>query len=490
MKIIDILTSPWAIQPEKYQEIVGIYRRRVQGEHIDIGKIEAEIGRPLKNEQKRYEVIDGVAVIPVEGVLGKRMNMFMQISGGSSTQIIANDFRAALDDQAAKAVMLLIDSPGGTVDGTQDLASLIYESRGIKPVYSLADGLMASAAAWIGTAAERVYLTNETVHAGSIGVVTAHEDWSKHEEKQGIKTTEIYAGKYKRIVSEFKPLSEEGAKYLQDMVDYIYSVFVNDVARNRGADPEMVLKNMADGRLFIGSQAVKAGLVDGIRTFEEVVAELKARAAGTSDGGWADQDIYMHYNSDGEQADDTTTTGGSIMNEKEVKTIEASSITAEYIESNFPEVAAKIKTAAYQKGKTEGAEAERQRIQDVEAQSMPGHEALIAALKYDGKTTGPEAAVQVLAAEKANNARTLRTLETEAPKPAEASMPEKVVVITGDSEADTEAALKAKWDGDPKLRQEFIGADGKPSFESYQAFMMAERSGRVHLLNKIEDMRK
>lgn len=110
-------------------------------------------------------------------------------------------------------------------------------------------------------------------------------------------------------------------------------------------------------------------------------------------------------------------------------------------------------------GRTEGAAVERQRIQDVEAQAMPGHGELIAALKFDGKATGPEAAVQILAAEKAKNGKALEQLRADAPKPAPAA-----ASVTGDAAeaaAAAEAALpleeraKKQFERDPKIQAEF-----------------------------------
>src|SRR3972149_505251 len=106
MRLIDIITSPWAIQPEKLVEIRGIYETHLRGEKIDIKAVEARIGKPLNNQPQGYEVIDGVAVIPVDGVIAKRMNLFTQISGGVSTDLLARDLKAAINRPIHKS-----DSP-------------------------------------------------------------------------------------------------------------------------------------------------------------------------------------------------------------------------------------------------------------------------------------------------------------------------------------------------------------------------------------------
>jgi len=271
MKIIDILTSPWAIMPEKLYEIQEIYSTHLRGEKIDIAAIEAKIGQPLENEAKEYDVVNDMAVIPMHGVIAKRANLFTRVSGGLSTELAARDIADALNDPDIKGILLDIDSPGGPVDGTLELANIVFEGRDQKPIVAYSDGLMASAAYWIGSAADKLYISGDTVQTGSIGVVATHVDYSQYEKRVGIKTTEIYAGKYKRMVSQYKPLSKDGKDLLQDRVDYVYTVFVDAVARNRGVSSETVLENMADGRVFIGNQGINAGLVDGVSTLDRLL---------------------------------------------------------------------------------------------------------------------------------------------------------------------------------------------------------------------------
>jgi len=274
MRVIDILTSPWAIVPEKLYEIQEIYGTHLRGEKIDISAVEALIKDPSATDaERRYEIIDGVAFIPIQGVIAKRMNLFSRISGGVSTQLVGQDIKEALDDEGITGIILDIDSPGGTVDGTEELANIIYEGRDKKPIITYSDGLMASAAVWIGSAAHEIYISGATVEVGSIGVVSTHVDYSEYEKKLGIKTTEIYSGKYKRIVSQYRPLSEEGEQTMQDLTDYVYTVFVDVIAKHRGTDSETVLKDMADGRIFIGQQAVNAGLVDGIMGLDAILKD-------------------------------------------------------------------------------------------------------------------------------------------------------------------------------------------------------------------------
>lgn len=288
MRVLDILNSPWAILPDRLDEIIEIYSTHLRGEKIDIAAIEARVGKKLDNEREQYAIENGTAVIPVHGVIAKRANLFMEISGGTSTQLLAKDFQAALDDPDVHSIVLAIDSPGGTVDGTQEIADVVRDARGKKPIVAHADGLVASAAYWIASGADGIYISGDTTSVGSIGVVGRHVDYSEAEKNKGIKVTEISAGKYKRIASEHGPLSQEGRDYLQSQVDHLYTVFFDSAAKNRGwaITPESALAH-ADGKIFLGKQAVNAGLVDGVSTLPALVSRLNRERFDKTRSVWA-----------------------------------------------------------------------------------------------------------------------------------------------------------------------------------------------------------
>lgn len=459
MRIIDVLNSPWAIVPEKLREITEIYATHLRGEKIDIAAVEAKVGAPLQNERAPYEVVDGVAVINLEGPMAKKMNLFTRVSGGVSTQIAARDIRAALADPAVAGIVLNIDSPGGTVDGTQELADVVRQAAQQKPLVAYTDGMMASAAYWVGSAAGGVFISGDTVHVGSIGVVTQHVDYSGWEAQKGMKTTEITAGAYKRIASETAPLTDAGRAYLQQQVDEIYATFLAEVARNRGSDAETVHKNMADGRIFIGQRAIEAGLVDGVSTLSDLVGrlargEVPVRKALQSAGA-----PTGHENSGGSP--------GKAINNEDIEM----NLTLESLKQDHPDLAAALQQ--------EGADAERLRIQLVQAQLMPGHEALIEELKFDGKTTGEQAAVQVLAAEKQVLNRAGKNLATDGAgaRAAHDIAPAAPAVPATDEQLSPEAQAKQDWDTDAALRAEF-GND----FKAYEAYRRADSQGRVRVL--------
>lgn len=411
MRLIDVVSSPWAITPEMFSEVQGIYARHVRGEKIDIAALEARLGVTLQNARKSLEVQDGVAVITLDGVLAKRANFFMEISGGTSMQLANAQLLAALADPAVNAIVLHVDSPGGTVDGTAELANAVFAARGVKPIITIADGTMASAAYWIGSAADKVFIAGPTTVVGSIGVVATHTDWSRYDKNQGIDSIEITAGKYKRLETEGGTLTREGRDVMQAQVNQIYQIFVASVARHRASTEEDVVSRMADGRVFIGDKAIEAGLVDGVSTLNQVIARAAAGEFGA--------------------ANQTALDGVSkqVANVGEVPM----TITVESVKKEHPDVANALiaegrKTAgdegtvaATAAGRVEGAKGERERIQAVLEQEMPGHEALVKKLAFDGTTTGAEAAVQVLKAEKSKGPARLADLETDAAAAAAAA---------------------------------------------------------------------
>ena len=424
MRLVDILTSPWAIVPENLLEIQAIYRTHLRGEKIDLAALEAKLGKPLSNEPKPYEVANGVAIIELEGIVAKRMSLFTKISGGVSTYHVQQQFSEAMGDKKVRSILLNIDSPGGSVDGTADLAEMIYSARGEKPIVAWTDGMMASAAYWIGSGADAVFVSGGVTKLGSIGVVASHFDYSGLDEKMGVKRTEITAGKYKRIASEYAPLTKEGKASIQEHVDHVYSIFVDSVAKHRGVSSEEVLERMADGKIFIGRQSIEAGLVDGVSTMEELIDKLSAGeitavrplAAGVAAiakqievveiidaAGGAAGKIGM------EETDMPKLTIGS-------RTIEVASdltVDAKWISENCSEIAGSFRL--------EGAQAERERIKGIEEAALPGYEQIVAEAKADGKTTGADVALKIVKSENKTREKKLGDIRGDAPPPVPGS---------------------------------------------------------------------
>jgi len=392
MNLIDLLTSAWAIQPDKLRELQAIYSTHLRGEKIDISAVEARLGRPLHSEQQAYAVHPGgVAVLNIEGVIAPKANLFMQISGGLSTQMATKQIESAMADSRVKSIVLAIDSPGGSVIGTPELGSAIHAMSSEKPIVSHSDGVIASAAYWFGAASNAVFISGPTVQAGSIGVVATHNYNPRAAETQ----TEITAGRYKRMASGIAPLSEEGLALIQADVDYVYSLFVDAVATYRGATAEQVLEHMADGRVFRGQQAIDAGLVDGVSTLDALVEDLAtdpAKYAKRRSSVFAVAGVLSTAAGAAPEDESSQREKEPVMPEADNKP----TLTRESFERDHAALFATIRSEFV----TLGATQERERIQAVRAAAMPGHEGLIEQLAFDGKSTAGDAAQQVLAAER------------------------------------------------------------------------------------------
>src|SRR5574337_350059 len=404
MNLLDVLTGPWAIQPDKLLEIQAIYAAHARGERADLPAIAARLGRPLDNSQNNrgYQLAGDVAVVPLSGVLAKKMNLFADISGGSSTEMVA-------------------------------------------------------------AAADAVYAGAATDVLGSIGVVATHKDISAAEAKMGVKTTEIVAGKYKRAASQYAPLSADGAASIQAKVDELYAIFVADVARYRGVSTEQVLADMADGRTFMAAEAIDRGLADGLMPLDRLIA-------GLSSGELPHQRRGLGLppkpaSAKAPQATAPIPTQGD-------RAMDMATLRADHPD---------LVTALLDEGRQAGASAERSRILGIEAQAagLPGHEALIASLKADGKTTPEQAAVQVLAAERGSLASRAAALNADAPAPApHAAAPNDEPSASSLDHLPVEERCKAHWDSNADLRGEFS------SLAAYTAYTKNQAAGRARVLAK------
>jgi signal peptide peptidase SppA len=217
-----------------------------------------------------------IAVLPLYGVITQRGNMVEDVSGpGSvSTQLFGSSLRDALNDDTVSSILIDIDSPGGSVYGVSELADLIYQSRGQKPVVAIADSLAASAAYWLGCAASEFYITPGG-EVGSIGVWQAHFDYSEAYAEAGVAPTLISAGKFKVEGNPYQPLDEDAKAFMQSRVDDYYNAFTKTVSRGRGVSIAQVRDGMGQGRVLGASAALEQKMVDGITTFEDLIKKMQ-----------------------------------------------------------------------------------------------------------------------------------------------------------------------------------------------------------------------
>ncbi|CCF83640.1 signal peptide peptidase SppA [Nitrolancea hollandica] len=272
-----ISETPWAILPEKLAQIDELIRLRAHGVRFTAEEIEQRIGAASRPTARTS---GSVVVLPLFGVISQRMNLMSAMSGGTSTEQFGAMFRQALADESVGAIVIDIDSPGGSVNGVPELASEILRTRGQKPVIAVADSLAASAAYWIATAADELVVT-PSGQVGSIGVISVHEDVSQSLAQQGVAVNLITAGKYKGEGNPYEPLTDEARGAIQAEVNRYYDMFVSAVAKGRSVKPSAVRGGFGEGRVVGAQEAVSLGMADRVGTLRETIARL---AGGTRAG--------------------------------------------------------------------------------------------------------------------------------------------------------------------------------------------------------------
>jgi len=232
---------------------------------------------PEKSKAEQMSVENGTAFLQVKGVLSPTWNWVSALFGDTTLDILTSNFQEAIDDKRVKNIVLLVDSPGGRAKGNDDISQLIYESREKKNIVTFADGLMGSAAYYIGSAASQIYAT-KTSTIGSIGSILVHVEISKAAEEAGVKFTPIFFGKHKADGNPYEKLSPQSRASLQQIIDDHGQMFVDAVARNRGITSSQVRSRYGDGQAFLSPRALEQGLIDEILSVGELQSAISSKS--------------------------------------------------------------------------------------------------------------------------------------------------------------------------------------------------------------------
>lgn len=265
---------PWAILPSVFESILEVVEYRAAGHAFTPEEIRARVGDKTPDKPASQRV-GSVAVLPLFGVMAQRMNLFMEFSGGTSTELFGKMFDEAMADPDVQAIVLDIDSPGGSVFGVEELSQKIYRARGKKPIVAVADSMAASAAYQVASQADELVVTPSGM-VGSIGVLMQHSDVSKAQEQMGVKTTLIAIPSGKVEGHPYAPLDEEAYKNKLAMIQPLYDLFVKAVARGRDVSAADVKDGYGQGRVLAAAPAKAAGMVDRIESLSDVVARLSS----------------------------------------------------------------------------------------------------------------------------------------------------------------------------------------------------------------------
>lgn len=371
-----IKSQPWAVDRSTMETILDIACR----ENASPEAVAAQLGRPLENTYG-VEMRGSVGVLSVTGPLFRYANLFTDLSGATSYDMLATDFGKMVNDPAVSAILLNVDSPGGEAAGVSEFADMIYAARARKPVAAYVDGMAASAGYWIAAAASEIVI-NDTALLGSIGTVFSVTDSREADAKSGRKRYDIVSSQspYKRV----DVATPDGQARIQATADAMAAVFVDKVARYRGVSSETVLSDFGQGDVLVGQAAVQAGMADRIGSFEQVIAELQGGRTMSSGrfnaaaGGHNQEDIM---------SDKTAPPAGDQ---------KPTTMTAAQVVEQHPDAATAISAEGHKAGLTEGVTAERKRIAAIlNAEASQGRDDLARHLAFDTDTTA-EAAIALL----------------------------------------------------------------------------------------------
>lgn len=211
----------------------------------------------------------GIGVIPVRGPLFKHANLMTEHCGATSYEGVLRDFQTMLDSPTVKSIVFDIDSPGGEANGCSEIADHIFAARGQKQITAYIGGTGASAAYWIASACDRVVAADSAI-IGSIGVQSAMRAGKENDEIRFVSSQSPNKNR--------DPSTEDGAREVQAVIDSLAEVFIGKVARNRGVDRETVMQKFGQGSVFVGAESQKRGLIDEISTLEDLISNLGAHS--------------------------------------------------------------------------------------------------------------------------------------------------------------------------------------------------------------------
>lgn len=281
-----------AIEPVALRAIMDgpLALRVLAGEKIGTGKIK-KTGRDLR--RSRLAAIagatqvreadgliefaltpDGVAIVPIAGVLSQRFDWLAAACGWTTYEGLSATINSAIENFGVRAILLDVDTPGGESNGMLDAADAIMAAREKKPVWAVANACAASAGYALAGSAEKLVLPRIAI-VGSIGCVMMHVDQSRRDSASGLKYTAIYSGARKIDGWAHAPLSEDAQKAAQDSVDHVRDMFAELIGRQGRMSARTALATEA--AIYADNDAVTAGLADAVMTFDEALAELTAQ---------------------------------------------------------------------------------------------------------------------------------------------------------------------------------------------------------------------
>lgn len=267
-RVIGALTSrAWAMQEEALHEMLQLAHRK----DIDLAALASKSELDAADYWIPY-VEGGVAIVPVKGPLFAEASWFDEMCGATSYSRIEAHLTEARTDPNVRAIVLNKDTPGGEVTGCGELAAYIREIAEEKPVVAYVSGAACSAGYWLGSACSSIVVA-PTAIVGCLGVCGTVRDIKKAEEAMGIRSWEIVSSQTPNKRPD--PATDAGMSQMKAMIDSLAEVFLSDVAANRGVTRAEVDERFGKGGVFVGRDAITAGLADEVGSLAQVIRTLQ-----------------------------------------------------------------------------------------------------------------------------------------------------------------------------------------------------------------------
>ena len=240
------------------------------------GRATATPGTALPTSRWEEQAVEGagrdrVVIIDISGVIGAPSDAFsLQLSQGQ----LLSQIRQATKDTLVKAVVLRVDSPGGGVVASSEIYAELLKLREAGKTLVVSMGTTAASGGYyVSAPADRIYANPDTL-TGSLGVILSLTNYEDSFEKLGLKSYVYKSGELKDIGSPTRPPTPEEQRVLQSVVDEAYAGFVRVIVEGRGL-PEEQVRQIADGRIYTGNQALDLGLVDELGNLDAAILGAK-----------------------------------------------------------------------------------------------------------------------------------------------------------------------------------------------------------------------
>ena len=273
-RLIRVLTAltcdPWLLPPQIHVKLTEIATNHARGGDFEERQHAVAAAMPMNGKKRAYQMAGNTAVIPVEGIIGRKFSDALYSSGVTSIDVLDRMLAEAATDDQIGSVLLVFDSPGGLAMGVPEVGQRIRQVGESKPVLAYADGLMGSAAYWLASQANAIYAM-PSADVGSIGVYIAVLDQSRRAEMAGLEVNLFKSGKHKGMGYPGTRLSDEQKAMLQERVDTLAAQFKAAVREGRG---KPIDDDCMQGQSFDAATAMKNGLVDSVCDLETALRDV------------------------------------------------------------------------------------------------------------------------------------------------------------------------------------------------------------------------